>query len=294
MSCLRVQNLRCTYPGGAEALRGVSFEVKEAELFGFVGPDGAGKTTLIKILAGLVAHEGAIEAAFSPDEVGYIPQRFSLYTDLSVRENVDFFRGLYPRHERSRDPEELLDFIGLARFQDRLAGALSGGMKQKLALVCALVHGPKVLLMDEPTVGVDPVSRREFLSLVFELQKEGLTVVSSTPYMDEAEQFDRVVLLHEGRILLNGTVDELRGSVDGVVMRVYADDPLSTQRRALKLDYIRDAQLFGDRVHVFLNMDPEQASRRLSHDLELPSSEIERAEYSIEDIFLIQTGEQRV
>lgn len=275
-------------------MRGVSFEVKEAELFGFVGPDGAGKTTLIKILAGLVAHEGDIKAAFSADEVGYIPQRFSLYTDLSVRENVDFFRGLYPRHERSRDPDELLDFIGLARFQDRLAGALSGGMKQKLALVCALVHGPKVLLMDEPTVGVDPVSRREFLSLVFELQKEGLTVVSSTPYMDEAEQFDRVVLLHEGRILLNGTVDELRGSVDGVVMRVYSNDPLATQRRALKLGYIRDAQLFGDRVHVFLEQEPEQAARLLSRDLELPLSEIERAEYSIEDIFLIQTGEQHV
>ncbi len=275
-------------------MRGVSFEVKEAELFGFVGPDGAGKTTLIKILAGLVAHEGDIKAAFSADEVGYIPQRFSLYTDLSVRENVDFFRGLYPRYERSRDPDELLDFIGLARFQDRLAGALSGGMKQKLALVCALVHGPKVLLMDEPTVGVDPVSRREFLSLVFELQKEGLTVVSSTPYMDEAEQFDRVVLLHEGRILLNGTVDELRGSVDGIVMRVYSNDPLTTQRRALKLGYIRDAQLFGDRVHVFLEQEPEQAARLLSRDLELPLSEIERAEYSIEDIFLIQTGEQHV
>ena len=148
--------------------------------------------------------------------------------------------------------------------------------------------------MDEPTVGVDPVSRREFLSLVFDLQKDGLTVVGSTPYMDEAEQFDRVVLLNDGLILQNGTVEELRSSVGGTVMRVYSDDPLSTRKKALQLDYVRDAQLFGDRVHIFLNLDPHQAKGRLSSDLSLPSAEIEQAEYSIEDIFLIQTGGQSV
>ena len=208
------------------ALEGIDLEVRRGEVFGLVGPDGAGKTTLIRIVGGLLkVDEGEVEV---DRPIGYIPQHFSLYRDLTVEENIDFFAGLYGLSSATRK-QELLESIGLERFRGRLAAALSGGMKQKLALLCCLVHSPKLLLMDEPTTGVDPVSRREFWSLVFSLQAQGHTVLASTPYMDEAEQFDRVALIHEGRFLCAGTTAEIKASVPGEVLELACERPFEAR-----------------------------------------------------------------
>jgi ABC-2 type transport system ATP-binding protein len=300
VSLIQARNLSKTYPTGALALKSLSFDIQEGELFGVVGPDGAGKTTLIQILSGLLNFEGEVRfkgellrkgSNLVRDAIGYIPQRFSLYSDLSVEENVVFYRDLYPIKAGSRDLDSLLDFIGLSAFRKRFAGALSGGMKQKLSLLCALIHEPKILMMDEPTVGVDPVSRREFWSLVFELQDQGLTVVSSTPYLDEAEQFDRVALINQGEFIRLGTVEELKTSVKGEVLRLYSDEAWELREKALRLDFVEDAQLFGDRVHVFTKLTAEEARQRLLLDLDLAAVDAEQAEHSIEDIFLLSTGE---
>lgn len=299
---IHVRGLRKTYRGGAEALRGLDLDVEVGQIFGVVGPDGAGKTTLMKVLAGVVSFEADQARVLGQDlpdgiahvrnHIGYLPQRFSLYGDLTVEENLDFYGALYPpdpghRHRKA----ELLETIGLAPFRDRMAAALSGGMKQKLALLCNLVHNPKLLLMDEPTVGVDPVSRREFWSIVFELQRGGLTVFASTPYMDEAEQFDRIALLNEGGFLRLGTPEEVRGSVPGTVLEVLCDRPFVAARALRGL--AEDVQLFGDRLHLFVPQDTTEVRARVEERLKAEGIRLERLRatgYSIEDVFLRLTA----
>lgn len=285
--------------GAVEALRGLNFQVPEGEVFGLVGPDGAGKTTLLKLIAGILpVQEGKLTVlgedvgqtqVLVRQAVGYIPQRFSLYRDLTVEENVDFTARLYPaRKDFVARKKELLEMVDLARFKDRLADQLSGGMKQKLNLLCSLIHEPRLLLMDEPTTGVDPVSRREFWTLVFELQRTGLTVVASTPYMDEAEQFDRVALIHQGKFVRLGTTAEIRSSLPGHVLEVECDKPF--QARGVLQGY--EVELFGDRIHVFVEK-PEQAAEEVSARLSEGGIRTSRAElvpYSIEDVFLRVTA----
>lgn len=272
---IRVADLRKSF-GGTVALDGLSFEVRKGEVFGLVGPDGAGKSTLLRILAGILARDaGTVEVA---RPLGYIPQRFSLYTDLTVEENIDFFAGLYGLRGGQRK-EELLRSIGLERFRTRLAANLSGGMKQKLALLCCLVHSPKLLLMDEPTTGVDPVSRREFWSLVFALQGQGHTVLASTPYMDEAEQFDRVALIHKGRFVTLGTTQEIKQEVPGVVLELACAKPFEARQRLSPME----VELFGDRVHIFLKQDTPQDRESI---LQRVPGQLKRIPYSIEDVFL--------
>ncbi len=206
--------------GAVEALAGLSFAVREGELYGLVGPDGAGKTTAIRALAGLIDLDGGEARVLGADpgkggavreSLGLMPQQYSLYRDLSVKENLQFFSRLYvlPRAVYRARAERLLAITRLDRFTDRRAEALSGGMYKKLALACALLHQPRVLLLDEPTNGVDPVSRRELWALLHEFVQGGMTVLVSTPYMDEAERCDRVGLVHQGRLLLEGPPAEL-------------------------------------------------------------------------------------
>jgi len=207
--------------GAVEALAGLSFAVKEGELYGLVGPDGAGKTTAIRALAGLIDLDGGEARVLGVDpadggpavreSLGLMPQQYSLYRDLSVQENLRFFSRLYvlPRAVYRERARRLLSITRLDRFLDRRADALSGGMYKKLALACALLHQPRVLLLDEPTNGVDPVSRRELWALLHEFVQGGMTVLVSTPYMDEAERCDRVGLVHRGRLLLEGAPGEL-------------------------------------------------------------------------------------
>ena len=244
------------------ALAGLDLDVAPGELFGLVGPDGSGKTTTLRILAALLPpssgrawvagldvvndQEGVHEA------IGYVPQRFGLYPDLTVWENVSFFADLYgvSRAELAVKAPRLLSWARLEQFRGRLSGRLSGGMKQKLALACALIHTPKVLLLDEPTAGVDPVSRREFWVLLRELLAERVTILVSTSYLDEAEKCDRVALLYDGRLLACAPPDELRRNSGGRVIEITSTE----SRRAL--DVIREAEgeaaasLFGNRIHL--------------------------------------------
>ncbi|MBS2037671.1 ABC transporter ATP-binding protein [bacterium] len=288
MSFLVLQDLVKDY-GDVRALRGITLAVERGEMFGLVGPDGAGKTSLIRIAAGLLkASAGRLIQGFQ-GTVGYIAQRFSLYRDLSVQENVNFFADVYGLRGYAARRDALLEQIGLGPFRHRLAEQLSGGMKQKLALCCSLIHEPDLLLMDEPTTGVDPVSRREFWSIVFHLQRQGLTVLSSTPYMDEAEQFDRIALLHEGKILRMGTADEVKASVPGTVLSVLVENPYQAREILRTRGVSQEVELFGDSLHVVLAPDsPLRADeiRTLLAEQGLAVRQVRPVDFSIEDVFL--------
>ena len=223
------------------AVDGLTFDVAPGEMFGVIGPDGAGKTTTLRMMCGLVRPDAGEVRLFGADpfrarstsvtSIGYVPQRFSLYGDLSIDENIAFFARLHGVSQFADRRTRLLTMTGLLPFRDRLANKLSGGMKQKLALACTLVHEPKLLILDEPTTGVDPVSRREFWKLLTEFRSQGLTAVLATPYLDEAERCDRVALLREGRVLALDTPDALRQMDHAVILEVIASPP----RKALRV-----------------------------------------------------------
>jgi len=248
--------------GELTAVDRLSFEVRPGELFGLVGPDGAGKTTTLRMLAGVLRPTGGdawldgISVVREPERVkhhlAYMSQRFGLYTDLTVLENLEFYADLYqvPRAERPARLERLFQFSNLGPFKDRLAGKLSGGMKQKLGLSCALIHQPRVLLLDEPTFGVDPVSRRELWLIVHEMVAEGVTAVVSTAYMDEAERFDRLALLHRGRLLAIDTPETLQKGLEEEIVEVQVERAREARARLEGLPFVRRAAVFGDRLHL--------------------------------------------
>ena len=285
---ISVSSLRHSY-GARQALDGIDFEVKSGESFGLVGPDGAGKSTLLKLVVGLLqVQTGTLDVDSGPGS-GYIPQRFSLYPDLSVGENIDFFARLYGLRDFAERKRDLLEFVDMLRFESRLAAQLSGGMKQKLALAAALIHQPTLLVMDEPTTGVDPVSRREFWNVVFGRQKEGLTVLASTPYMDEAEQFDRVMLLDGGRCLRMGTTAEIKASIPGGVLHLRTPGLHQARKLLFGAPGIDDVQLFGESLHIFVAQADRSACdhvRSLLEEENLEITHLEPTAYSIEDVFL--------
>ncbi len=258
---IRVHGLTRRF-GAVTAIADVGFTVESGELFGLVGPDGAGKTTLLRMLTGVLKPQAGDAELFGvsvvrdPEavkhEIAYMPQRFGLYTDLTVLENITFYADLYqvPRHERAARLERLFQFSNLGPFKDRLAGALSGGMKQKLALSCALIHLPKILLLDEPTFGVDPISRRDLWLIVHEMVHEGVTAVVSTAYMDEAERFDRVALLHQGRLLALDTPAALQRALRGELLHIEVEPVRTAQALLAQHPRVLRAALFGDRLHV--------------------------------------------
>jgi ABC-2 type transport system ATP-binding protein len=258
---IRVEGLTRRF-GDLLAVDRLTFSVTPGELFGLVGPDGAGKTTTLRMLAGVLrpsagdAVMNGTSVARDPETVkhdlAYMSQRFGLYTDLTVIENLNFYADLYqvPRSERKARLDRLFHFSNLGPFQDRLAGQLSGGMKQKLGLSCALIHRPKILLLDEPTFGVDPISRRDLWLIVHDMVAQGVTAVVSTAYMDEAERFDRVALLQEGRLLVVDRPDTLQGALEGVVIMVRVARVREALVRLSGLPMVRRASVFGDRLHV--------------------------------------------
>jgi ABC-2 type transport system ATP-binding protein len=244
------------------AVNGITFDVRSGEMFGLVGPDGAGKTTVIRMLTGILSPTSGTalvsghDIVRSPDlvkkQIGYLSQRFSLYGDLTVDENIEFFAEINRVYDYRARREELLDFTRLTPFRRRLAERLSGGMKQKLALACTLVHTPRIIFLDEPTTGVDPVSRRDFWKILQSLQHEGITIVMSTPYLDEAERCDRVALLDQGRLLRMNTPEALRREMHGEVLEIVCD-PVRKGFTALRgRPEVLEVQAFGDRLHVIV------------------------------------------
>jgi ABC-2 type transport system ATP-binding protein len=261
MDAIRFDGVTKRY-GEVAALNALSLDVKRGELFGLIGPDGAGKTTAIRIACGLIAADAGRVVVLGRDPirdhravtsaVGYLSQRFSLYGDLTIDENIAFFAEIHGvrRYQAARD--RLLSMTQLTPFRNRRADRLSGGMKQKLALACTLVHEPELLLLDEPTTGVDPVSRREFWKLLSEFLTRGLTIVMTTPYLDEAERCARVALVHEGRLLAMDDPAALQAGLQGQLVEVVADAPRPPLEILAAVPGVEDVQSFGDRAHVRL------------------------------------------
>ena len=290
--------------GPVSAVEDLSFDVRRGELFGLVGPDGAGKTTTLRMLAGVLrpsagdARLEGVPVAADPERVkpliAYMSQRFGLYGDLTVAENLAFYADLYqvPARERPARIERLYHFSNLGPFRDRLAGQLSGGMKQKLGLMCALVHEPKILLLDEPTFGVDPVSRRDLWIIVHEMVARGITAVVSTAYMDEAERFDRLALLHRGRLLALGAPEALRRGLSGELVEIPVDRPRAAKAVAAALPSVRRAATFGDRLHLTVSAaaDVAPVASALSA-AGFRVGEPRRIEPSLEDVFIGRIGE---
>jgi ABC-2 type transport system ATP-binding protein len=256
--------------GSVRALEGVTFAVERGEMFGMIGPDGAGKTTAIRVACGLlrptsgtvrvIGHDPARQHGKITGAIGYLSQRFSLYGDLTIDENIAFFAELHRVRRYGPARDRLLEMTQLTPFRGRRADRLSGGMKQKLALACTLVHEPQLLLLDEPTTGVDPVARREFWKLLSEFLARGLTIVMATPYLDEAERCGRVLLLHEGRVLAMDRPAALQEKLEGQLFEVVtatARPPLETLSRVAG---VTDAQVFGDRAHVQYGGAPAEAA----------------------------------
>jgi ABC-2 type transport system ATP-binding protein len=282
--------------GDTVAVDGLSFDVPVGQMFGLIGPDGAGKTTAIRLMCGLLhSDSGAIRiCGFDPvkqhrpltAKVGYLSQRFSLYGDLSIDENIAFFAEIHDVSDYGSRRDRLLDMMQLTRFRARLADRLSGGMKQKLALACTLVHEPQVILLDEPTTGVDPVSRREFWKLLSQFLATGITILMSTPYLDEAERCTRVALLDRGRLLALDTPDALRTSLPGTLLEVIAPD-VRQAHRAL-IDHGFKAQVFGDRIHVWTPFGETEAAAAFKAATAslIPSLQVRTITPSLEDAYI--------
>lgn len=284
--------------GKLTALDGVSLEVAEGELFGLIGPDGAGKSSLYRILTTLMLPDSGKAAILGRDivkdyrkirtEIGYMPEKFSLYQDLTVKENMEFFATLF-----GISLKENFDMIApiynqqLARFPDRRAGDLSGGMKQKLALCCALIHRPKILLLDEPTTGVDAVSRSEFWDILRELKRKGITIMVSTSYMDEAQMCERISLINEGKILMTDTPRNLEDSLDERLYAISAKEMFRLLELLRRMPEVEDCYTFGATLHTVVrsDFDPQKVMRHLE-SVGLHDVKVKPAKGDIEDLFI--------
>ena len=298
MNAIEITNFHKSF-GPVTAVDNASLTVKPGELFGLIGPDGAGKTTLMRAICTLLLPDSGQILVNGMDttrdvgkiraSIGYMPQRFSLYQDLSVAQNLRFFADLFqvPPEERARRLEQLYQFSRLEPFRNRLAGDLSGGMKQKLALSCALIHTPDLLVLDEPTYGVDPVSRKEFWDILRTIQQEGTTILVSTAYMDEADQCERVALFFRGRIAGLDTPDGLRRDYPHPLYRLEGSDLRALRRFFQDIPTVHSIQLFGDALHVSFAQPPQPGDWRGWQDAVGSSlSHWEAHPPTIEDIFL--------
>jgi ABC-2 type transport system ATP-binding protein len=281
------------------AVDALTLTVQSGELFGIVGPDGAGKTTTLRMLAGVLPPSSGdariLGCSVTKDpegvkkQIAYMSQRFGLYEDLTVRENIMFYADLYgvPRRERPARLERLYQFSNLGEFEHRLAGKLSGGMKQKLSLCCALIHQPRLLLLDEPTFGVDPISRRDLWLILHEMVAEGITVIVTTSYLDEAERCDRVAMLDAGRLLALDTPDALQRRLLGYMVAVRAR-PLHAAREALRnVEGVATASLFGETLHVAMRgRDGQSLVEAVLAKADIAVEAIGSVEPSLEDVFI--------
>jgi ABC-2 type transport system ATP-binding protein len=290
----------CKHFGAVAAVDGLTFEVNHGEIFGLVGPDGAGKTATMRMLAGVMQPDGGsividgVDVVADPEAVkqhiSYMPQRFGLYEDLTVDENIRFYADLFeiPAREREQRAQRLLAASGMSQFRARLAGQLSGGMKQKLGLTCALVHTPQILLLDEPTTGVDPVSRRDFWRILYGLREDGVTIVISTAYLDEAERCNRLALLHSGRVLYCDTPAALKRHMPGALIVITSPNGREARTVIAKAEGVSSTILVGDGVHAVVD-DAGIRIPQLRAALQragVAASDITVGEPSIEDVFV--------
>jgi len=290
--------------GDTLAVDRLTFGIAAGEIFALVGPDGAGKTTTLRMLTGILTPTAGNASVLGLDtvrqaeaikeQIGYMSQRFGLYPDLRVEENLHFYAEIYgvPRRGREEKIDRLLAFSNMQPFKKRLAGNLSGGMKQKLGLACALIHTPRVLFLDEPTNGVDPVSRRDFWRILYQLLADGVTIVVSTAYLDEAERATRVGLLHQGRLLAADTPKRLKRLIEGTLLEVRTDRPRLAAAALRKSLAAESVSLFGERVHV-VSRQPEEAGAAIAATLAgegIRLASLEPAEPSLEDVFVSVLG----
>lgn len=267
-----IKNLKKSY-GEIKAVNGISLDVMKGEMFGLVGPDGAGKTTTIRILCGLLSPDEGSAEILGMDlvknkdrlkkEIGYLSQKFSLYGDLTVDENIEFFAEIHGVKDYKNRRDELLEFTRLLPFRQRLADRLSGGMKQKLALACTLIHKPSIIYLDEPTTGVDPVSRRDFWKILSSLLKEGITIFMSTPYLDEAERCNRVALMHKGEIISFDTPRNIKNGIKKSVVEIVCS-PIRDAYKLLKENINCEVQMFGDRINLMID-DYEKEFKQIKY-----------------------------
>lgn len=299
MDAIKTENLTKVF-NGLPAVDHLTLSVTQGEIFGLVGPDGAGKTTTMRLLTTIMEPSSGEawvsglhtvnQAESIKEKIGYMSQRFGLYPDLTVLENIEFYADIYgvPRKERETKIDRLLSFSNLIPFKKRHAGNLSGGMKQKLGLACALIHTPEVLFLDEPTNGVDPVSRRDFWRILYQLLREKVTIFVSTAYLDEAERCSRLGLIHNGKLLALGTPDEVRQLMTGTILEVRAAIPrqvTTVLRQELGADSV---SLFGDKVHVVTSV-PEKTTDDIKSILNMAGFDfhgIRPIEPALEDVFV--------
>ena len=286
--------------GDLTAVDRLSFSVPQGEIFGLVGPDGAGKTTTLRMLAGVLDASSGNATVAGCDVIGdaesakvltsYMPQRFGLYEDLTVDENLRFYADVFGvrRREREERAVRLLAASGMSEFRNRLAGNLSGGMKQKLALSCALIHTPQVLLLDEPTNGVDPVSRRDFWRILYSLLSEGVTIIYSTAYLDEAERCHRLALMHDGKLLMLGSPEELKRNIPGEIVTVPSRNPRPLKALLQDAPGVSNTVLAGDRVNLFLDDSEKRIPelRRRLDDAAADYIDVTTAAPTMEDLFV--------
>lgn len=299
MDAITTDNLTKRF-GDVAAVDGLTLSVASGELFGLVGSDGAGKTTTMRMLTGILdPTEGTArvmgrhtvrESEELKEEIGYMSQRFGLYPDLTVMENLHFYADIYglPRRGREEKIERLLAFSNLTPFGKRLAGNLSGGMKQKLGLACALIHTPKVLFLDEPTNGVDPVSRRDFWRILYQLLREGVTVFVATAYLDEADRCNRVGLIHRGKLLACDTPDNLKGLMRGTILEVLTHSPRQAAQLLRERLETESVGIFGDRLHVMTRNATETgtAIEAILRGEGMPLQSMRPIEPSLEDVLV--------
>jgi len=295
MNTITIKNLSKSY-GSIKAVNGISLSIEKGEMFGLVGPDGAGKTTTIRILCGLIEpDEGEVvllgkdilkEKKVIQNNIGYLSQKFSLYGDLTIDENIEFFAEIHNVHNYQNRRDELLEFTRLKPFRKRLAEQLSGGMKQKLALACSLIHKPQILFLDEPTTGVDPVSRRDFWKILSQLLKEGITIFMTTPYLDEAERCHRIAMMNKGEIIALDQPNKLKEKINKQIIEIVCS-PVRKAYSILKEKTNHEVQLFGDRVNIMTDIsydEKEIINLLLENNIEIIDSRITVP--SLENIFM--------
>ncbi len=297
VQAVEINGLSKSY-GKILAVDSVSLSIRRGEMFGLVGPDGAGKTTVIRILCGVISADRGEASVLGLEihsrmdaikkKIGYLSQKFSLYGDLTVDENIEFFAEIHQVAGFRSRREELLAFTRLLPFRDRLAERLSGGMRQKLALACTLVHTPEIIFLDEPTVGVDPVSRRDFWLILSDLLKQGMTVLMTTPYLDEAERCTRVALMNQGSIMVCDTPTKIRDKMKGDVLEVVTNNVRSATEMLRTIPGINEVQAFGDRLNVVVDdgkrMTAEIGQRLSQHGVAVES--VRAITPSLENVFI--------